>query len=107
MEAEGNEVLDFGDAKAVSVQELVRRADKDIIVNAIALLGPLYLKRFIQARNSDVAFRPQYASLCEMCEHIVSRKEAVSVLEEHMAVLSVQVAVARWKLARLTPATQT
>jgi Radical SAM superfamily len=95
MEAEHNEVLDFGDAAVTPVNQLVEKADDSVIVNAIALKGPLFLKRFIQERAPDVRFRSRYATICEMCEHIVTTPEAVAVLRRHAAELALDVLAIR------------
>ncbi len=75
IEAEGNPVLDFGSASEMSVTTLVNRADNSLLVNAIALLGPVYLKRFLTERAPEIAWRPRYSSVCEVCEHLVTRPE--------------------------------
>jgi hypothetical protein len=95
VEAEGNPVLDFGDTGESGVQALVDKADADIVVNAIALLGPLFLKTFIQARAPQIAFRRRYASVCEICEDIVSRSETRQTLAEHIHALTAHVLCAR------------
>jgi hypothetical protein len=72
-EVEHNEVLDFGDLGITPAQELVAEADDDVITNAIALFGPMFLKRFIERHDPTVEFRPRYATICEVCEHVVMR----------------------------------
>jgi hypothetical protein len=95
MEAEGNEVLDFGDATTEDHLTLVERADDNLIVNAIAYVGPRTLMRFIQERAPAISFRERYASVCEICEHVVSRPECVDVLRKHAGVLATHVLEAR------------
>jgi hypothetical protein len=94
-EAEDNPVLDFGSLHGQKATERVEFADDQLIVNAIALRGPLFLKEFIQAHRPSVAFRDRYASVCEICEHIVKRPEAVRVLREESFDLAVEVLGAR------------
>jgi hypothetical protein len=95
IEAEGNPILDFGDAGKQSVDTLVNEADQDIVVNAIARLGPVFLKRFIQQREPAVTFRRRYASMCEVCEDVVSRPEARAALGRHLEALTAHVICAR------------
>jgi hypothetical protein len=95
MEAENNEVLDFGDVTTATPDDLVTRADDNLIVNAIAFAGPYQLKRFIQGIDPSVPFRDRYGSVCEMCEHIVSRPEAVAVLRRNAALIAPSVLKAR------------
>lgn len=82
MEAEGNAVLDFGSASERDFETLLESANDDLVVNAIAYLGPLFLKKFIQTYDSRVNFRPQYASMCELCEDIVTRRETLAALTQ-------------------------
>lgn len=95
IEAEGNAVLDFGDATETSAQRLVDAADQSIVVNAIAILGPLFLLRFVQHRAPDVAFRAQYSTVCEVCEDVVRRGETLEVLQQHLPALTAAVLSAR------------
>lgn len=95
MEAEHNQVLDFGDASNNPVAELVARADNDVLVNSIAYMGPMFLKRFIQSKAPEVSFRECYGAVCELCEHIVSRSETVDVLRRHSAELAEHVLTIR------------
>lgn len=95
MEAEGNPILDFGDANAMTPRELACKADDSVLVNAIALLGPAFLMRFIAERAADVPFRERYASVCEVCEDVVTQPAARAILKAHMAELSVHVLRAR------------
>lgn len=95
IEAENNEVLDFGDASSTPASELVRFADNQVIVNAISIFGLVYLKNFIQERNSNIPFREKYASVCEVCEHIVTRPECVEVLRQNSGELAANVLAVR------------
>jgi len=98
IEAEHNEVLDFGDATREPLGELVARADDDLVVNAIALRGPLFLKRFVERYAPEVEFRERYASICEICEHVVRRPEVLAVLRRHTAELAHEVMPVRLEL---------
>jgi hypothetical protein len=94
-EVENNPVLDFGDLATTPASELVAKADDDVITNAIALFGPAFLKRFIQLHDPAIEFRPRYATICEICEHVVTRPEAVEVLRRHAGELAALVLEAR------------
>jgi hypothetical protein len=98
IEAEGNEVLDFGDLDATEAKNLVAKADDNVLINAIALAGPMFLKRFIQEHDPDIPFREKYGTVCEVCEHIVRRPEAVAVVRRYSADLAPAILAAREKL---------
>lgn len=98
IEAEGNEVLDFGELTHVSAEERVYEADDNLLLNAIALRGPMYLKRFVQERAPEISFREKYATVCEVCEHLVTRPNVVMVLRQHAAELASEVLAMRTQL---------
>ncbi len=95
IEAEDNEVLDFGDASNTLARDLVKFGDNQVIINAISFFGLIYLKNFIQKRNPDIPFREKYASVCEICEHIVTRPECVEVLRKNSGELAAKVLAVR------------
>jgi hypothetical protein len=79
-EAEGNPILDFGSMGESTARELVDKADDNLIVNSIILFGPGFIKQYLNVRARDIPFRPRYASICELCEHIVKRPVVVEAL---------------------------
>jgi hypothetical protein len=95
IETNGNPILDFGDVATMTVPALLQRANDDDIVSAIALLGPAFLREFLAKRAPDIAFREQYSSICELCEHIVRRRETVEALREHQGEIKRYVLAAR------------
>lgn len=100
IEAEGNSVLDFGDTDGVDVQTLVQKAERSTIVNAIAFLGPAFLQDFVRRVRTDIKFKPRYATVCEICEDIVSRREVVDAIEENLAALIPAVILAQLATAQ-------
>lgn len=95
IEAEDNPVLDLGDLAAETVAGIVARADDSVLVNAIARLGPAFLKTFVERRRPDIAFRRRYSSVCEICEDVVTRAEVRDALAAHRAELALHVLAAR------------
>jgi len=83
-EAHGNAVLDFGSTLEHDSNALVRRANNDLVVNAIAYLGPAFLMKFIKEHEPGVEFKSAYGGVCEVCEDIVHRKPALEALSKHM-----------------------
>lgn len=98
VEAEGNDILDFGKVETGLVQSLVDKADRDIVMNAIALLGPYYVQQFVRNRRPDIAFRPRYATVCEICEDIVTRPEVLDAVRADISALAGAVHLARLAL---------
>lgn len=86
-EAENNSVLDFGDTSQASIAELMKKANDDVILKAIALLGPFFLRKFIRRRDPSAA-PPPAPNVCETCESIVCNEEAMEVLRSDIADLA-------------------
>ena len=95
IEAEDNKVLDFGDVSKIAASDLIRFGDNQVIINAISFFGLIYLKNFIQKRNPDILFRQKYASICEICEHILTRAECMEVLHKNISELAVNLLTVR------------
>jgi hypothetical protein len=98
MEAEGNPVLDFGALSGRSLTDLLHHANDSLLVNAIALLGPMFLKRFIDEKHVDVGFKSQYSTVCEVCEDIVTNRQAVDVALANAGELAAYVLAAQDRL---------
>jgi hypothetical protein len=83
IEAEGNEVLDFGSLDEAGVPELVSRANADPLVLAISTLGPQYLMRRAVEADPSLTFRDRYAAICEVCEDVTTNPQAVAALRRN------------------------
>lgn len=98
MEVETNGVLDMGDTNINTAANILVETDDKVILNAIALLGPLFLKHFIERHAPEVSFYEKYATFCQLCEHIVNRPTTVNVLLNNIDELSNTVLERRKKL---------
>lgn len=87
-EAENYPALVLGDATVSPVADILAEADKQPILTALSTFGPVALMRFIQRSTDKIAFRERYTSMCEVCEHITSRPEAVQFLLENTTAIS-------------------
>ena len=96
IEAEHNEVLDFGAVGDSTVVELVERANADPLVSAIAELGPRYLMRRALELDPSLRFRDRYSAICEICEDVTTNHRAVSTLRQASAAIEADVLAARF-----------
>jgi hypothetical protein len=95
IEAEGNEVLDFGELGEETVSALVAKANDDPLIAAIATLGPAHLMRKAAELDPSLPFRPDYAAICEICEDVTSNPRAVALLRERADELRAEVVARR------------
>jgi hypothetical protein len=73
----------FGDLNSYSLEELIIRAQSDLLVNWLALEGPCGIMRFIKKKAPKIKFRRQYVSICHLCCELLSRSDCREVLHEH------------------------
>lgn len=97
-EAEHNPVLDFGSVDQRNASDIAEDADDMLLLNAVALLGPKFLKDFVRERAPQIEWRPRYSTVCEICEHVVKRGEVLAVLREHLWELAAHVWAVRGSL---------
>lgn len=64
------------------VLEALQRADDNVLIAAISVLGPSYLKQVVEAARPDIRFRDCYSNACEICEEVTSRADVLEALRE-------------------------
>jgi len=62
------------------IEELIERANADLIVNWLALEGPYGIMKFIVKHKPDIHFRHRYVSRCHLCSEIFTRADCRRVL---------------------------
>lgn len=98
-ELEGNPVLDFGDVRNTAGGYLLSAANADMIVQAIAEIGPLFLRRLLE-KEDPTRFSPRpFGSVCEACHSVVGDPAAVEMLRRRETWLGCAVL---WRRARTT-----
>ena len=87
IEAEGNDILDYGDLAEHSLADLLDRADRDVPTNMIAILGPPKIKELLEAIAPDeIDFpRERYHSYCDVCEDLVGIEANRRAVHRHQA----------------------
>ena len=95
-EIEGNPILDYGDLDERPLEEVLDRADNDLISNMIAVHGPYRIKEALERFcPDDLEFQPTYASMCELCFDLVSRAKNRQALYRYQGAWVKQVTQAR------------
>jgi len=103
IEAENNEILDYGDLGQAPLAELLERADNDLITNMIATLGPPKIKQILeQIAPGEISFpRKRYQSYCDVCEDLVGIPANRQALYRHQSVFADGVIQARSLIRKL------
>ena len=96
-ELHGNPILDFGDLDRNEFSTLVDRADDDLIVNMIAMIGPPKIKALLEEMCPDeVSFpKSRYQSYCEVCNDLVGIEKNRRALYKHQALFASTILKAR------------
>lgn len=94
MEASQKRHLDYGALETRPARELLDAAANDVIVQALAVLGPYRLMQMLKQLEPDVLFWSKYGSVCEVCAHMFERKEVVALLEKHLDTIALLVETA-------------
>ena len=72
-------ILDLGDANKERIDTILKRASKDVLINALHYLGPYKLCKFVE-EHSDIRFKRNFCGACEICSVLTANKKAVEVL---------------------------
>lgn len=80
-EIDSNPILRAGKLEG-GVDQALQRADDNIFIIAISVLGPAYLKQLVEATDPSIRFRDRYSNACEICEEVTTRPDVLNVLKE-------------------------
>jgi hypothetical protein len=89
--------LAVGNAEEEPLDDILARGANDPILEAISLIGPLGLYRFLQAHpngRATVAPRQRYTGICELCLDINSSPAAVAALRARLEDMDAQILLA-------------
>jgi hypothetical protein len=88
-EVEDNPVLDAGIIGAPGdVKKLCAKHDDNILMVAIATLGPAYLRDVASEANPALRFNDRYSNVCEICEEVTRRRDVLEVLERQLPTIA-------------------
>ena len=73
----------FGPIGAGGLEELIVRANRDLIANWLALEGPYGLMQFILKHDPAIPFRERYVNICHLCSEIFTRADTRAILLAH------------------------
>ncbi|MBR4786181.1 MAG: radical SAM protein [Fibrobacter sp.] len=88
-------ILDLGDANKERIDTILKRASKDVLINALYYLGPYKLCKFVE-EHSDIRFKRNFGGACEICSVLTGNKKAVEVLRANEKSLAAVVQAVRF-----------
>ena len=85
---ENNIVLDLGNPERISLKKMLKTANDNMLLNALHLLGPMFLKQFVLYHNPKISFKKKaYSSVCEVCQDLTENKEAINEIRKNYSEL--------------------
>ena len=77
-------LLNFGKIES-DIRAKHKRAQNDVLINALHYLGPNWLRDYCKTHGSPQGFFDTYVSMCEVCEDVMGKPECVSFLRSREA----------------------
>jgi hypothetical protein len=87
--------LTLSNLRETSLLDAIDSANKDVILNWIALEGPSEIIEFVKSRDPSIQFRDEYVGICDACNDVFARPEVRKVLAEHIDEIVDRVALHR------------
>lgn len=76
--------LTIGDLRENRMIDLIERANCDLILNWLALEGPISLAQFVRQKDPMVPFAERYVNICHLCNEVLTRRDVRTVLSNHI-----------------------
>jgi hypothetical protein len=95
IEAEENRILDFGAIDRDGIRPLLRHANDDLILRAIAEIGPLRAMRVAREIDPGLEVPRTPGALCEACEDLVTNESAIAALRRSPGALEAEILAMR------------
>ena len=67
-----------------SLLEAIDDANRDLILNWLALEGPAAIADFVHEVDPSITFRDRYAGICHICNDVLSRPEVRQILQDQV-----------------------
>lgn len=76
--------LNLGDIRNARMIDLIDKANRDVILNWIALEGPAAIADFVKEKDPSIKFRDRYVGICHICNEVLTRPDVRTILSEHI-----------------------
>jgi organic radical activating enzyme len=83
------------DLHSHSLIDAIEDANRDVVLNWIALEGPASIARFVSEADPEIRFRDRYAGICHLCNDVLTRPEVRKVIAERIDEIAARVSLHR------------
>ncbi|MBR6184561.1 MAG: radical SAM protein [Bacteroidales bacterium] len=73
-------LLDMGDLSKYSLNALIKKSEKSLIVASLKTFGPMFLVDFVESKDPTVRFKERYSCVCAICEDLLRNEKAIQVI---------------------------
>lgn len=81
---DNNAALDLGNLSKNQLKKILKSANDNMLLYALHLLGPMFLKQFVTYHNPKIHFKKKtYSSVCEICQDLTENKKAINELRKN------------------------
>jgi len=80
--------------------DAIDNANRDVMLNWIALEGPAAIADFVKSKDPSVHFADEYVGICHICNEVLTRPDVRRVLATHMDEITERVSLHRAFLER-------
>jgi hypothetical protein len=75
--------LTFGDLRQTPLIDAIDEANRDLVVNWLALEGPSAIAEFVHRKEPSIPLEDRYTGMCHLCNELLTRNDIRRVIEEH------------------------
>ena len=83
------------DLRTTSLIDAIDNANRDVMLNWIALEGPAAIAEFVKEKDPSVQFADEYVGICHICNEVLTRPDVRRVIAEHLPEITERVSTHR------------
>lgn len=78
-----------------NLEDIMKKSNKNILYNWLALEGPYAIKEFVNKINPEIYFEGKYVQKCQICQELFSNDEVISIISENLDIIGTRVGLQR------------
>lgn len=95
--------LTFGDLREKPLIDAIDEANRDLMVNWLALEGPSGIAEYVAKKSPEVPFDRRYTGICHLCNEVLTRPDVRQVIAENIDEIAERVSLHRSFLEAVRP----
>lgn len=83
------------DLRQSTLLDAIDNANRDLMLNWIALEGPAAMAKFAQSKNPSIHLESSYTSICHICNEVLTRNDIRQAIADNLEEIKQRVAYQR------------